>query len=153
VSFNTDLESHHVSVEQVEPMSLPLVNRFYKRCRYSAKAGRGETVFVIKVDGTIAGAVRLTPKSDNYFFLRSMCIDPEWRRQGLGKQLLAGITPFLDGINCYCYPFSHLLAFYGEVGFVHIDAEDVPAWIQQPYQRYCQQGRDIKIMIRMASGA
>jgi GNAT superfamily N-acetyltransferase len=153
VNFNNVLEQHQVTVEQVEPLSLPLVNRFYKQCRYSAKAGRGETVFVIKVDGSIAGAVRLTPKADNYFFLRSMCIDPEWRRQGLGKQLLTGITPFLNGINCYCYPFSHLLAFYGEAGFVHIEEEGALMWIQQPYQRYCQQGRDIKIMIRMAAGA
>ncbi len=153
MSSKNTLDSHQVRVEQVEALSLPLVNRFYKGCRYSAKAGRGETVFVIKVDGTIAGAVRLTPKANNYFFLRSMCIDPEWRRQGLGKQLLMGITPFLKGINCYCYPFSHLLAFYGEAGFVHIEEEGTPAWIQQPYQRYCQQGRDIKIMIRMAAGA
>ncbi len=149
MSSHRILDTHRVAVEQVEPLSLPLVNRFYKHCRYSAKAGRGETVFVVKVDGSIAGAVRLTPKADNYFFLRSMCIDPAWRRQGLGKQLLSGIMPFLDKVNCYCYPFSHLLAFYAEAGFKHTALESVPGWIMQPYQRYCQQGRDIQIMLRL----
>lgn len=135
-------------IATVDVLSLPLVNRFYKHCRYSAKAGRGETVFVAKLGMRIVGAVRLISADDGYVFLRSMCIDPEWRRQGIGQQLLRGMLPFLDKVNCYCYPFSHLIDFYNQAGFVHVHETDVPLWVSAACERYRQQGRDIQIMLR-----
>ncbi|BFM15269.1 hypothetical protein R50073_14520 [Maricurvus nonylphenolicus] len=137
-----------ITVERVETLSLPLVNRFYKQCRYSAKAGRGEVVYVAKADGNIVAAVRLTPKQEGYHFLRSMCVDPEMRGQGIGRQLLLGIQSFLDSTACYCYPFSHLLDFYAAAGFYQIDDDKAEHWMREPFLRYCRQGRDIKIMVR-----
>ena len=135
-----------VQIEKLESLYLPLVNRFYKNCRYSAKAGRGEEVYVAKMAGQIIAAVRLSPKGGNRFFLRSFCVSPEYRRQGVGRILLRGIEPKLQAIFCYCYPFRYLQGFYQQAGFRPV--EQVPDTILQPYQRYCRQGRDIIIMVR-----
>ena len=135
-------------VELMEALGLPLVNRFYKACHYSAKAGRGERVYVMRRGTDILAALRLVPKADGYFFLRSMCVHPNHRRQGLGQQLLDGILPVLDQDACYCYPFSHLLAFYGRIGFELRQPDAVSAEIREPFQRYLAQGRDIAIMVR-----
>ena len=105
-------------------------------------------VFVAKAGTKIVAAVRLTPKQDGYHFLRSMCVDPEVRGQGIGQQLLAGIESFLDTTACYCYPFSHLLSFYAAAGFSHVEEDAAEHWIREPFLRYCRQGRDIKIMVR-----
>jgi predicted N-acetyltransferase YhbS len=142
-----------ITVERVEALRLPLVNRFYKQCRYSAKAGRGEVVYVATAGGNIVAAVRLTPVrqtpgQEGYYFLRSMCVAPEMRGQGIGRQLLLGMQSFLDSIDCYCYPFSHLLDFYAAAGFCHIDDDKAEHWMREPFLRYCRQGRDIKIMVR-----
>lgn len=136
------------SVEQVEAISLPLVNRFYKSCRYSAKAGRGERVFVLREEQQILAALRLVPKPEGFYFLRSMCVHPDYRGQGLGSRLLLGLISVLDQNPCFCYPFSHLEAFYGQIGFTRREPKSLAAFIREPYQRYCDQGRDIVVMVR-----
>lgn len=157
------------SIECVDPLRLPLVNRFYKNCRYSAKAGRGEVVYALQQDGSIQAATRLVPYTlqeqdlqplmlltgadrplNRCLFLRSMCVNPERRGAGLGAALLqALIEPLNQGFS-YCYPFSHLHDFYAQIGFKQVSQERVPGFISEPYQRYCRQGRDIIIMIRLA---
>ncbi len=135
-------------VEQVEALSLPLVNRFYKQCRYSAKAGRGETVFALRRKGVIVAALRLVDKPEGFRFLRSMCVEPGLRGQGLGLRLLQGVMPTLDRGPCYCFPFAHLESFYARVGIAKRDPEELPTFIRDAYQRYRQQGRNILVMVR-----
>lgn len=137
-------------VVEIDSLSLPLVNRFYKSCRYSAKAGRGERVFVLRSDGQITAALRLSPKPDGFYFLRSMCVAPARRGQGFGSRLLQEILPELDRLDCYCFPFSHLQGFYAQVGFQLAAEASVADFIRDPFRRYRQQGRNIIIMCRRA---
>ncbi|NIB44434.1 GNAT family N-acetyltransferase [Pseudomaricurvus alkylphenolicus] len=134
--------------ELLDELQLPLVNKFYKRCRYSAKAGRGEKVYVLRDQSGIVAAVRLEPKPQGYYFLRSMCVDPALRRQGLGAQLLKALTPLLEQTRCYCYPFDHLQAFYAEAGFEQVPSETMPDFIRDGLLRYRAQGRKILLMVR-----
>lgn len=137
----------HYTVDQVEPLMLPLVNRFYKACRYSAKAGRGEKVYVLKLEQRIVAALRLVPKPDGYYFLRSMCVDPDLRGQGLGTRLLQGITQELAERPCYCYPFKHLARFYGQVGFRRVEASSVADFIRDGFTRLNDSGRGVVLMV------
>lgn len=158
------------SIECVDPLRLPLVNRFYKNCRYSAKAGRGELVYALHQEGSIQAATRLVPysfrgqdlqqlmtltgserRTDHCLFLRSMCVQAEKRGQGLGTALLQAVIEPLNKAFSYCYPFSHLHDFYAQIGFKQVAQEQVPGFIAEPYQRYCRQGRDIIIMVRIES--
>lgn len=147
-----------VQISQIEDIQLPLVNRFYKDCRYSAKAGRGEVVFVARVSegqslpaNKIIAAVRFQKKADDWWFLRSMCVAPECRGQGVGQQLLAGLKTFLAERPCFCYPFNHLEAFYGLLGFELTETEQIhlqPSFMSEPFERYTRQGRKIILMQR-----
>jgi N-acetylglutamate synthase-like GNAT family acetyltransferase len=138
-------------VELLDALHLPLVNRFYKSCRYSAKAGRGEQVFVLREKGAIKAALRLVPKPDSFRFLRSMCVAPECRRQGLGLRLLQEIETDLDRSPLYCFPFDHLQSFYETIGFELRSPDDVPAFIRDPFDAYVRQGKKILIMTRQAA--
>ena len=136
------------TVARLDPIQLPLVNKFYKRCGDSAKAGRGDLVFVVRQGQAIVAAVRLQERAPASYFLRSMCVAPELRRQGVGRLLLSGMTDFLDSVHCYCYPFSHLENFYGLAGFRLAEGEGQPDYIREPLQRYRQQGRKLLLMVR-----
>lgn len=138
---------NQLSIELMPTVKLPLVNRFYQSCRYSAKAVRHEQVYVVRRATDIVAAVRLTPEA-NRLFLRSMCVEPDLRGQGVGGFLLEALVPVLDTCFSYCFPFRHLPGFYQQAGFVLSDEASVDASIRDVWQRYRRQGRDIVIMTR-----
>ena len=143
-------------VVELPEIQLPLVNRFYKDSGDSAKAGRGDRVFVVRryhesnaTVSHIVAALRLQVKSDDWWFLRSMCVAPVLRGQGLGRKLLEGLEGFLAEHSCFCYPFEHLEHFYGLAGFELIAPEEVsyqPGFMSEPFGRYRRQGRKIILM-------
>lgn len=135
-------------VECVPEIQFPLVNKFYKACRYSGKAVRGEAVFALKGLQGMVAAVRLEPKNEGWYCLRSMCVAPELRGQGLGTQLLYGLEDFLRQNPCYCYPFDHLQGFYEQSGFRLQDPHTAPVHMLESFQRYTRQGRKIILMVR-----
>lgn len=188
-----------LTIECLDNLKIPLVNRFYKQCRYSAKAGRGESVFVARlqnpastasqtveasrheehagktvgktaIENKIVAAVRLVPKKytlpgeqsaishrlegdislqvDECLFLRSFCVLPEQRGQGIGQFLLKGLVPALNSGFTYCFPFTWLERFYSRAGFQRVDPDSVATDITQAYQRYQTNGRDIILMTR-----
>jgi len=132
--------------ERLLEVQIPLVNKFYKHCRYSSKAGRGEVIFVLKGDAGIVAAVRLEPKNDGWYFLRAMCVDPSLRGQGVGSQLLKSMEAFLSSSRVYCFPFDHLVDFYSQASFVVCSPDIAPSFIKDACLRYQQQGRKICIM-------
>lgn len=135
-------------IECVPQLQFPLVNKFYKACHYSGNAGRGDTVFALRSAQGIVAAVRLQPQSEGWYFLRSMCVAPNLRGQGLGTQLLQGLETFLQQHPCYCYPFDHLQSFYERAGFQRQDLLQAPEHMQGAFQRYILQGRKIILMVR-----
>ena len=135
-------------IQLVEPLRFPLVNRFYKAAGDRSRAKGDDRVWVVRDGMDMVAALRLIPVAPEAWLLRSMCVEPVRRRQGIGLYLLKSIQNELDEKDTYCYPFSHLKYFYGQVGFVERSPAEVPEWIATPYERYCRQGRDIGLMLR-----
>lgn len=144
----------NIEFVQMNELSLPLVNRFYKNCRYPAKAGRGERVYCLRQNGKILAAVKLMPKSfeqENWLFLRAMCVLPELQGKGLGKLFLDELKCHFD-LPIYCFPFDHLEAFYEYVGFSRPNSgETLPPAMLEGLQRLLAQGRKVLLMTRRAS--
>ncbi len=137
-------------LQQLPELQIPLLNKFYKQCRYAAKAGRGELLFVLKdseAGQQIVAGVRLLANDHGWYFLRSMCVSPAVRGQGLGSQLLEQMADFLQTHRVYCFPFSPLQSFYTQAGFFLLPPEQAPAFMREPFQRYTLQGRDICLMV------
>jgi len=140
-------DTQTAEVEALAPERFPLANRFYKQCRFSAKCQRSDKVWVIRGEQRqVVAAVRLVPRGDDAWLLRSLCVAPTLRGGAIGSALLEGIRPFLEQVRCYCYPFAYLQRFYERAGFVELAAEDAPADIRGPWEKYNRQGRDLLIM-------
>lgn len=114
-----------------------------------AQAPKNEMVYSARLKQQsgqpLVAALRLSPLGDD-FLLRSMCVATERRRQGIGLQFLQGLQPVLTTHRVYCFPFSHLVAFYQQAGFTLIDPEDAPAGITDKFLRYLNNGKNICLM-------
>ncbi|MCV6614149.1 MAG: GNAT family N-acetyltransferase [Cellvibrionaceae bacterium] len=136
---------------ELAALQLPLLNRFYKHCRYPAKGGRGDRCFCLRQNGGIVAAVKLSPQTIDgldYWFLRAMVVEPTKRGEGLGSALLQGLLPVLAERPCYCYPFNHLEGFYAQAGYARMDPAILPQRLQQGLARLQQQGRKVVVMVR-----
>jgi len=134
-----------LTIKQAEHYSLPLVKQFYKKNGMRAQAPRGETIFVATKGTQLIAALRLSPAGNDYL-LRSMCVNAELRQRGIGSYLLQQIQGELNAIECYCFPYSHLVSFYAASGFALVDIDTAPAAIRDKFQRYLNNGKDICLM-------
>ncbi len=129
----------------VDHYSLPRVKHFYKNNGMRAQAPRSDEVYIATQGTKIVAALRLHPVN-HVFLLRSMCVDSQLRNQGIGSILLDHLQPRLDEIECYCFPFSHLTGFYQRAGFHIISTDLAPEAINDKFQRYLGNGKDICLM-------
>lgn len=119
-----------------------------------AQAAKNELVYSARLKQQtgqpLVAALRLSPLGDDYL-LRSMCVAAEQRRQGIGQQFLQALQPVLTVHRVYCFPFSHLIAFYQQAGFTLIAPEDAPPGIADKFLRYLNNGKDICLMQHQSS--
>ena len=135
-----------MNIEELAPIRFPLVNRFFKNNKHKGKAKGNERVFVLKNDqGDILAALRACPKSQGYL-LRSVQVDQQHYRQGLGALLVKETARLLQPEPCWCYPLSHLRSFYESCGFQVSDTKQVKDDIRIPFLRYIQQRKKLLLM-------
>jgi len=134
-----------IQFRQADNYNLPLVKQFYKLNGMRAQAPKGDLVFTATLNSKLVAALRLHPVN-SYYLLRSMCVAREFRHQKLGSALLDYLQDQLDAIECYCFPYTHLQAFYTRAGFLPCKPEHAPQSITDKYNRYLANGKDICLM-------
>lgn len=136
------------------------INHFYRSQKHKGSASADETVFValpsnfdeahIDADKQdIQAAVRLVPY-DNYFWLRSLYVREELRAKGIGSKLMQTVHSHMDA-TIFCFPYTHLEAFYKALGYEIVEIDQLPNSLQQLYQRYQRKSDNILAMRRSAS--
>jgi predicted GNAT family N-acyltransferase len=73
------------------------------------------------------------------------------RRSGIGTRLLCAFAADLPATDCFCIPFSHLTAFYAQVGFSVISDTDAGTFLRERLRHYRAEGHDVFLMRRTAS--
>lgn len=138
------------SVQMLETVQLPLVNKFYKANRARGKAKGNERVWVAKDNGEIVGAARVADIS-GFDFLTGVMVAVTHQRQGIAAALV------LQMVNaqqkpCFTFPYGHLVDLYQKLGFVEVDVSELPKPIEMRFERYRGQGRDIVAMVAHLQG-
>jgi predicted N-acetyltransferase YhbS len=78
--------------------------------------------------------------------LRGLRVAPAWHRRRIGSRLLRAFVADLGDEVCYCVPYTHLVPFYGEVGFKPMRAEDAPPFLLKRLAGYKRGGMDVLLM-------
>lgn len=107
---------------------------FYKSNREKIKVHKSDQCFLLEETNThqICAAVKFTRLPDQSWLLRNMLVDRNCRQQGLGHQLLIGLTPKMSAlaastepttVGLYCFPWTELTDFYCQHGFREVDVD------------------------------
>lgn len=132
--------------EKLDPIKLPLLQRFYKQ-HYPSKPKKDELIIVARKEGAICGAVRFRT-IDQFRLLTGMAVDEDLRGNGIGHQLLDYCQhqePILNP-EVYCFAFPWLVNFYQQHGFQVIETEQLPPSLRSLYQRYLNSGKSLVAM-------
>jgi GNAT superfamily N-acetyltransferase len=121
------------------------VRQHYAECGYGGGAADDDLV-VVAFDTGIAGVVRIC-REKGVNVLRGMQVKPAHQRMGLGSQMLRYLQDNLEMDGCYCLPYQHLKAFYGQIDFEEISPEEAPDFINERLKKYLSKGgKEVVIM-------
>lgn len=146
----TDIQWEEWRIDAIDEAGLPLVKHFYKSCGIAFKYTEGEDIFVLRgVDGDtvspVLAAVRYQPEG-NSFLLRSLCVEPAWRRRGLARKLLELSLEYLEYPCCYSFALSHLRDLYGSFNFKTVEFSEAPEAVAKAYINYRRHRRNLLLM-------
>jgi len=133
---------NNVIIEELDPIKLPLVKRFYKEHYPSGRANRSELIFTLSIDNTLQGIVRFKT-IERFRLLTGMVINTSNRGTGLGHALMEFCRVNTLTSADYCFSFRHLESFYAAHGFKAIETENLPSELKNLYERYCKSGKDL----------
>lgn len=136
-----------MAIRCASPSERIIVEAFYCETAYYGGLTAADTVIVAESDGELVGAVRLCVEED-VLVLRGMRVRENFRRQGVGTQILAAVDRFVGERQCYCIAHRHLRSFYGQIGFNEIQLNTAPTFLQQRLAKYTEQGLVVIIMAR-----
>jgi N-acetylglutamate synthase-like GNAT family acetyltransferase len=134
-------------IRRARPEEIERVRAAYCAWGYGGGANPPDTVLIAERGGELVGIVRRTLEHD-VVMLRGMCVAPRERRQGIGNRLLDAFAERLGGEECWCVPYSHLVGFYGRVGFEVVAADAGPAFLAERIESYRGEGLDVTLMRR-----
>jgi N-acetylglutamate synthase-like GNAT family acetyltransferase len=134
-----------IHFERLEPIKLPLVQRFYKNHYPQSKANRSEMVIVGYNHGIICAAVRLKC-IEKHRLLTGMAVDSSMRSRGVGTSLLNYCQQTILTNNVYCFALNSLENFYQKNRFMVINPDQLPNSLKMLYQSYTRNGKALTPM-------
>ena len=120
----------------------------YQAWDYSAGMVPDDIAWLAEVADELVGVVRIAPESGT-LVLRGMRIAEQWRRRGIGSQMLRIVSAWLGRRECYCIPYTHLIDFYGQIGFVETPPAAAPQFLASRLEEYLRRGLNVTIMARL----
>lgn len=129
--------------------TLEQIVEFYRSVGYGGPVDENDKYFFAYLKEILIAVVRIAQENGEYV-LRGMYMSEEERGKGIGKRMLASITPYLNSLNspCYCIPYAHLEGFYSNFGFVKISGDDAPQFLVDRQKKYLEQGSEVILMGR-----
>lgn len=127
-------------IELLEPIKLPLVTKLYKAHYPSGKAKKNETTIVGYLDTQIVAVVRLRT-IDPYRLLTGMLVTPDQRGLGFANELMQFCQRHELKEKDYCFAYPHLEQFYLSQGFKKLHSKQLPAPLEQLFNRYTDCGK------------
>ncbi|NYH10360.1 GNAT family N-acetyltransferase [Pseudomonas moraviensis] len=122
-----------IRYSQLDDLSWPLMNKFYRQHQSSMKAVREAQLWVAQREEIVA-ALCLRPVSGGHW-LTGLFVDPTCREQGIAAQLIAEAVKDVEApVWLFCHP--DLRGFYERRGFTFDPA--LPQAMAERLSRYAR---------------
>ncbi|PCR97729.1 GNAT family N-acetyltransferase [Pseudomonas fluorescens] len=122
-----------IRYSQLDDLSWPLMNKFYRQHQSSMKAVREAQLWVARREKIVA-ALCLRPVSGGHW-LTGLFVDPTCREQGIAAQLIAEAVKDVEApVWLFCHP--DLRSFYERRGFTFDPA--LPQAMAERLSRYAR---------------
>lgn len=136
-----------VSVRLGVASDFAAVVELYNALNSRSTAIPGDVLVVADNEGRIIGVVRLAIEH-GHCILRGMRVRPEFQRTGIGTRMLRRFLEPLGGRECFAIPYSHLLGFYGQIGFHEVPEGQAPPHLVERAASYRVLGNKVTIIRR-----
>jgi GNAT superfamily N-acetyltransferase len=118
-----------INIRLSTPADAARINAFLSSRSPNVRASE-ETIFIAEEGEAVIEFVRLVTEG-GHLVLRSMYVHDDHQRKGIGRQMLRTLEDHIRTRDCYCLPFTHLVDFYGTIGFVPIKIDEAPPHLQE----------------------
>lgn len=126
-----------IRIDILDPIRFPIVSRIYKSHYPSGKVKSDELTIVGTIEHNIVSVVRYR-SIEQFRLLTGLLVLPDYRRRGLGHQLMAYCAGQLLKEGDFCFAYNHLEVFYQQHGFVTIEPQQLPPALKLLFERYTQ---------------
>ena len=127
----------------LKPIENPLVRPFYQAHLPYSRPNKADCIAVLRHQQAIVACARLRPIGE-FTLLTGMLVDPQYRGQGLGHQLLQQMHSHFKPGYTFAFALPALENFYLQHGFSLVST--APNDIQQRYVAYQQQGKELRLL-------
>jgi GNAT superfamily N-acetyltransferase len=141
-----------IVVRRARACELQRIQAFYRSTGYGGGVSPEDRVFVAEHASALLGAVRLV-REHGVTVLRGMRVAEDSRRRGVGTQLLAAVRDALADEECFCLPYRHLIAFYGQIGFACSEPSAGPPFLAQRLAQHHARSAGDFVLMRRPAGA
>jgi predicted N-acetyltransferase YhbS len=136
---------HMVTIHKGNETDVERINDYYESRRRSRGARPEDVILLAESDDNTVIGVVLLRQERGYRVLKGMDILRDYRRQGLGAQMLRHLEKHLCDQDCYCIPFAHLIPFYSIVGFETVNDTELPDLLKERLTEHHHDMSDTKI--------
>jgi GNAT superfamily N-acetyltransferase len=141
------MDAKDVSIRIAGPIDIGRIAGAYSKWGYGGGIAPADTAWLAEAAGELIGVVRVAPEHGS-LVLRGMRVAEQWQGLGIGTRLLTSVGSWLGERTCYCVPYTHLVRFYGQIGFVEIAT--APDFLSSRVAGYKELSLDVVIMARPA---
>ena len=141
-----------IRISYREEESLTFIKKHYESFGYQSDILEDDIYLFAYDDTRLVAIVRVSTEQD-HAVLRGMFIDDEYRRRGIGSQMIKELALYLDKNfeQCFCIPLGHLGPFYQQIGFHQISDQEAPLFIQKRIEKYRNGDMDVLLMKRLST--
>lgn len=138
-----------VKIREGDAADVARANAFYESLRRSRGAKPGDFPLLAEDEDKVVGVVRLCHEEGGHLVLRRMLIAADYRGLGIGTQMLRALESHMDGQDCYCLPWAHLVPFYRLARFEPAVSDAIPDFLAERLRGYQVRSQDPDYQRRM----
>jgi GNAT superfamily N-acetyltransferase len=144
------VDAMNVTVRAAQSSDINRIFGAYETWGYRGGIQPEDTAWLAEAADELIGVVRIAPENGT-LVLRGMRIAEQWRRRGIGSQMLRVLAAWLGNRECYCVPYAHLVDFYGQIAFTEIAPDAAPRFLAERLAEYRRRALNVTIMVRLSS--